>query len=549
MEAALQQAGASIPSREAGAAFFKLLFTILKNIAEKPSEPKFRTVKLANKGFHSKVGQFAGGVECMKALGFAESDGRLELQLVWGLPDVGKLRSGYDAMCRTAQMLGVETPAISFAACEGGGDGAAPSAPAPDPATAAESTAASAPVDDATVGVPPRALPAGGAVRTFNVRDSRKYQVGAESTFRSRDGVEVSGVVLTLAPLVPSNPSAPHAAKATVLVSDDPSSAPPTGPPPLLNLNAETRLAPSGWAAQKQARLEALRTEVLGVTPRPDGSPPRELRFGTGTEERLMYKSDSELLGSVAAAQQAKAGGSAVGWVQAGQETRQQEEERKLKALTDSKTTSVRFRLPGSVENLAVSAEFSSNEPVSALEAFLRSDVLKPVSQNGQALCCAIVESPLLSAEQCCSKCKCNATQEYTGEVALLMRPPIPPVRLEAGDESNPLSAGASRYASRIRSKQSVRALTWCAVPCCVLCGSSLMAYGREWTGRIEYKEGGEKRMAWSYQGTPAAAQQKFRQTLAPRAQLILSVEPSAIREDVLAAAKAAAEEVRWSVE
>ena len=69
MEAALQQASGTIPSREAGTAFFKLLFTILKNVAENPAEPKYRTVKRANKGFHGKVGQFGGGVECMKALG------------------------------------------------------------------------------------------------------------------------------------------------------------------------------------------------------------------------------------------------------------------------------------------------------------------------------------------------------------------------------------------------------------------------------------------------------------------------------------------------
>eukprot|EP01043_Picozoa_sp_COSAG02_P024958 COSAG02_NODE_1384_length_12956_cov_126.308446_4_plen_139_part_00 len=87
--------------------------------------------------------------------------------------------------------------------------------------------------------------------------------------------------------------------------------------------------------------------------------------------------------------------------------------------------------------------------------------------------------------------------------------------------------------------------LTACAlVPCVPI---SLMAYGREWTGRIEYK-GGEKRMAWSYQGTPAAAKQHVLQTLAPRAQLILSVDPSAIREDVIAAATSVAEEVRLSV-
>jgi hypothetical protein len=80
-----------------------------------------------NKGFHSKVGQFAGGVGCMKALGFVETEGRWELQLVWGLPDVSKLRGGFEA-----QMLGVEAAAISFAACEGSGSGDTP-ATAPDP--------------------------------------------------------------------------------------------------------------------------------------------------------------------------------------------------------------------------------------------------------------------------------------------------------------------------------------------------------------------------------------------------------------------------------
>ena len=93
---------------------------------------------------------------------------------------------------------------------------------------------------------------------------------------------------------------------------------------------------------------------------RPAGAPSRELSYGVGAVERLMYRTDGQLLGSVAAAQQAKAGGASVGWVQAGQETRQQEEERKLKALAAAKTTSIRFRLPGSIENLAVSAEFVS---------------------------------------------------------------------------------------------------------------------------------------------------------------------------------------------
>ena len=357
MEAALQQAGASIPSREAGQAFFKMLFTILKNVAEHPSEPKYRSVKLANKGFHAKVGQHAGGVECMKALGFAETaDGRLELALVWGLPDTGKLREGYAAMSRTAEMLGVPAPAISFdapAAADTPGAGVA-AAPAP-PASAA----------------PDPELPTEGSVRTFNVRDSRKYQVGSASTFRSRDGNEVSGVVMALTPLPTPNPEAPHAARATVLVDETPALSSSGAPPPMLNLNTESRLAPSGWAAQKQARLEGLREAVLGVVPRAADAPERELSYGVGSEQRVVYRTDGQLLGSVAAQQQAKSGGAAVGWVQAGQETRQQEEEGKLNALAQLKTTSIRFRLPGG-ENLAVSADFSSNEPASVVESFVR---------------------------------------------------------------------------------------------------------------------------------------------------------------------------------
>ena len=461
MEAALQQAGASIPSREAGQAFFKMLFTILKNVAEHPSEPKYRSVKLANKGFHAKVGQHAGGVECMKALGFAETaDGRLELALVWGLPDTGKLREGYAAMSRTAEMLGVPAPAISFdapAAADTPGAGAA--APAP-PASAA----------------PDPELPTDGSVRTFNVRDSRKYQVGIASTFRSRDGNEVSGVVMALTPLPTPNPEAPHAARATVLVDETPAPSSSGAPPPMLNLNTESRLAPSGWAAQKQARLEGLREAVLGVVPRAADAPERELSYGVGSEQRVVYRTDGQLLGSVAAQQQAKSGGAAVGWVQAGQETRQQEEEGKLNALAQLKTTSIRFRLPGG-ENLAVSADFSSNEPASVVESFVRQSLLVP---------------------------------GFSGAVPLLLRPPIPPRQLDLSATGGELGEGAS----------------------------SLMAFGREWKARHEYTTAG-RRIAWSYTGQPKGEAH----TLAPRAQLIMAVEPAQIRAEVMAAAVAAAEE------
>ena len=63
--------------------------------------------------------------------------------------------------------------------------------------------------------------------------------------------------------------------------------------------------------------------------------------------------------------------------MQAGQETRSQEEEGKLKGLLTFKSTVIRFRLPGG-ENLAVSAEFGTKEPLSAIQGFLREAVLTP---------------------------------------------------------------------------------------------------------------------------------------------------------------------------
>ena len=126
--------------------------------------------------------------------------------------------------------------------------------------------------------------------------------------------------------------------------------------------------------------------------------------------------------------------------MQAGQETRQQEEEGKLNALAQLKTTSIRFRLPGG-ENLAVSADFSSNEPASVVESFVRQSLLVP---------------------------------GFSGAVPLLLRPPIPPRQLDLSDTGGELGEGAS----------------------------SLMAFGREWKARHEYTTAG-RRIAWSYTGQP----------------------------------------------
>ena len=284
MDAALQLAAGSIPSREAGAAFFDMLFKVVANVAANPSEPKFRTIKLSNKGFHNKIGQFPGGLDCMKALGFEEAaDGKIVMALTWGMPDVTKLRDGYAAMAATAARIGASVPPVDFSACDPGATVAPPAAP---PAA------------------PVQATPESGEVRTFKVRDSTKYSIGTIDTFRSKDGSELRGRVLSLEPLA-NTADAPYAARITVM-ADSPIDTPPLPSAAaeewgaeghVLTLNAEARLAPSGWAAKKQSRLEDLRAGVFGVVARA-AAEPRAMSYGVGTTVGMIYRDDNELFSS-----------------------------------------------------------------------------------------------------------------------------------------------------------------------------------------------------------------------------------------------------------
>jgi hypothetical protein len=274
METALQAVGASIPSREAGAVFFAAVFTILRNVAQRPDEPKFRTIKIANNSFHTKVGQYAGGIDCLRALGFEDApDKKLVLRLVWGCPDGALLRAGFEALGLTATRLGVPIPPIDFGACDG------PST-APPAAAGAASAPPSPPASFASAPVLSAGVDGAPAIRTFRVRDARKYVVGQDSVFHAKDGGEIRGRVMSLAPLDVANADAPHAAKVSVLVSSEevsrrhdslPAASSSVSAPTVVNLNSEARLAPSGWAQQKAARLVALRSSTLGMVPRGGG--------------------------------------------------------------------------------------------------------------------------------------------------------------------------------------------------------------------------------------------------------------------------------------
>eukprot|EP01050_Picozoa_sp_SAG11_P017546 SAG11_NODE_2542_length_3237_cov_1.924841_2_plen_181_part_00 len=95
----------------------------------------------------------------MHALGFAEVEGELRLQLSWGRPDVVLLERGYTAMAATATRLGVTVPPISFEAV---------------PASDTSSTAVVADPSAATTAASPPEVLAGQHVKNFNVRDGAR---------------------------------------------------------------------------------------------------------------------------------------------------------------------------------------------------------------------------------------------------------------------------------------------------------------------------------------------------------------------------------------
>ena len=66
----------------------KTLQQYVSNIIEKPNEPKYRRIKLENAIFVKHVRQAQGGVAFLKALGFCEGGGVLELYE----PNIGAMR-------------------------------------------------------------------------------------------------------------------------------------------------------------------------------------------------------------------------------------------------------------------------------------------------------------------------------------------------------------------------------------------------------------------------------------------------------------------------
>lgn len=63
---------------EAGAAFNEGLDTVIrmiKNILEQPEEGKYRTVRLANNAFKTRLGRFSSGILLLRALGFEDAFG------------------------------------------------------------------------------------------------------------------------------------------------------------------------------------------------------------------------------------------------------------------------------------------------------------------------------------------------------------------------------------------------------------------------------------------------------------------------------------------
>ena len=68
-------------SQDDGGVALKTLLAYIKNIADNPAEEKFRSIKLDNKAYKTRIGPVVGGNGLLKAVGFVKNDeeGKWEL--------------------------------------------------------------------------------------------------------------------------------------------------------------------------------------------------------------------------------------------------------------------------------------------------------------------------------------------------------------------------------------------------------------------------------------------------------------------------------------
>lgn len=65
---------------------------IVRNVAKKPDEEKYRRIRLTNRLFHERVGKFKEGIEFMELCGFKREEGSEFLSLSTHDADISRLQ-------------------------------------------------------------------------------------------------------------------------------------------------------------------------------------------------------------------------------------------------------------------------------------------------------------------------------------------------------------------------------------------------------------------------------------------------------------------------
>lgn len=71
---------------------FETLLTIVRNVAKKPDEERYRRIRLTNRLFHERVGRYKEGIEFMELCGFKTEEGSEFLSLSYHDADINRLR-------------------------------------------------------------------------------------------------------------------------------------------------------------------------------------------------------------------------------------------------------------------------------------------------------------------------------------------------------------------------------------------------------------------------------------------------------------------------
>ena len=101
----LRESATLVGGAEAAQGAYAVLVKLLSNALEHPEEDKFKSIRLANKAFQSKVARFEGGVDVLRAVGWEEKGQELEKHLAFVRGDPALLWLGKATVEQALQEL------------------------------------------------------------------------------------------------------------------------------------------------------------------------------------------------------------------------------------------------------------------------------------------------------------------------------------------------------------------------------------------------------------------------------------------------------------